>query len=123
MSGLPLESRGIRAERGAPYLAGALLLAFGLALPAPTLRAQSTSGVVLGAVTDQQGNIVPGAAVTLANLGTGAKRSTLTDGSGGYRFSNTDAGRYSVSVAAAGFQVIEFEGFDLNARETKRLDG
>ncbi len=64
-----------------------------------------------------------GAAVTLSNLGTGAKRSTLTDGAGGYRFPNTDAGKYAVSVAAAGFQTIEFEGFDLNARETKRLDG
>ncbi len=123
MSGLPFGSRGIRSNRIAASLAGVFLVLFYFAFPAPTLRAQSTSGVVLGAVTDQQDNVVPGAAVTLSNLGTGAKRSALTDGSGGYRFSNTDAGRYSVSVAAAGFQAIEFEGFDLNARETKRLDG
>ncbi len=86
------------------------------------LRSQSTFGTVLGTVTDPSGTKVALAKVQLKNTGTDADRSTLTDNTGSYQFSNVDVGRYTLTVEAPGFQRSEFLTFDLGARETKRLD-
>ena len=41
--------------------------------------AQTTTGTILGTVTDQAGAIVPGATVTIKNIETGVTRSITTD--------------------------------------------
>ncbi len=89
---------------------------------APASWAQSTFGAVLGTVRDPSGSAVPGVVVDLVNTGTALKRSTLTNQSGDFQFPNVDAGSYTVSVAAPGFQKLEFTQFLLGARESKRLD-
>ena len=69
--------------------------------------AQSTFGTVLGTVKDPSGSLVPMAAVHLTNAGTGSERSTITKADGAYEFVSVDAGRYKITIEAAGFQITE----------------
>jgi hypothetical protein len=97
-----------------------------IALPAlafcGALGAQSTSGTVVGTVKDPSGNVVAVARVELKNKGTDAVRSTVTNETGSYQFSNVEIGTYLLTVEAPGFQKEQFTAFDLGAREAKRLD-
>src|ERR1700722_1321967 len=95
---------------------------FAALLLSQVLNGQSTSGTVLGTVKESSGAVVPGAMVTLTNTGTNARHSTLTGDTGSYQFVNLEVGTYQLTVEAAGFQKVEFKGFDLGGRETKRLD-
>ncbi len=95
---------------------------FLLSAASGTLRAQSTAGTVLGTVKDPSGHIMPDVKVSLANQGTAAIRSSLTDEAGSYEFSSIEVGTYVLLIESPGFQKLEFSAFDLGARETRRLD-
>lgn len=69
----------------------------------PTL-AQKFTGDIEGNVTDPSGASMPGAAVTVRSLATGATRTTSTSDTGAYRVPNLDVGSYEVSVSASGFK-------------------
>jgi hypothetical protein len=84
--------------------------------------AQSTFGAVLGTVRDPSGSLIPAAKVDLLNTGTNANRSTITNADGVYEFINVEIGNYKLKVEAPGFQIIEYQPFDLDARVTKRID-
>lgn len=76
-----------------------------IVLLAPSLIAQSlVSGDLTGTVTDPSGAVVPKAAVTLKNIGTGQTLTTTTNNSGAYRFSLLQPGPYTVSATASGFR-------------------
>jgi Carboxypeptidase regulatory-like domain/TonB dependent receptor-like, beta-barrel len=83
---------------------------------------QSTFGTVLGTVKDPSGSLVPTAKVDLLNTGTSATRSTVTGADGAYQFVNVEVGNYKLQVEAPGFQVTEYQPFDLAARATVRVD-
>ena len=97
----------------------AFLVFLGLAAQA---YSQSTFGTILGTVKDPSGNVVSGAVIRLANTGTNAFRSVISDQNGAYDLPNLDVGSYTLTVEAAGFQKMEFTSFALAARETKRVD-
>jgi hypothetical protein len=84
---------------------------------------QSTFGTILGTVHDTSGAVMPGCAVTVENVGTSAKRSTVTDETGSYTVQNLEPGMYTVKIELPGFQVTEFTSITLTARQTIRLDG
>jgi hypothetical protein len=70
-----------------------------------TLMAQtSTTGKVVGTVTDQTGAVVPKAEVQLLNSATNAMQTATTDGSGGYTFVNVVPGDYKLTVKMPGFR-------------------
>jgi hypothetical protein len=85
-------------------MALAMLAAF--LLPAAA-DAQLTRGAISGTVRDQQGAVVPGAAVTVRNLATGATRTSITDANGLYRVPALDPGVYVVRTELAGFSIVE----------------
>jgi len=85
-------------------------------------HAQSTFGEILGTVRDPSGAVLQGAQVTLANTGTNATRTAVTDASGNYTFSNIDVGAYALTVAAPGFETDSLPAIALTARETRRID-
>jgi hypothetical protein len=60
--------------------------------------------------------------VDLLNKGTDARRATITNDEGDFRFPDIEAGFYVLTLEAPGFQREEFAQFDLLARETRRLD-
>jgi hypothetical protein len=68
--------------------------------------AQSDSARLTGTITDSQGAVVPGATITLTNIGTG-KVLTLGSGSEGqYTFNALAPGRYKVEVKSSGFKTV-----------------
>ena len=94
------------------------LLLFG----APGLQAQSTFGSIVGTVQDASGAVVPGAKVTLLNTGTSAQREVASDASGNFTFSNIDVGKYTVTIAAVGFEKFSQPDILLTARETRHIE-
>jgi len=85
------------------FKAGVLVCVF-LAFPATMLGQTASSAVVLGTVTDATQAVVPGAEVTLTDLGTNLARSTETNAAGYYIFVNVMPGFYKVTVTAQGFR-------------------
>ncbi|HUI56535.1 MAG TPA: TonB-dependent receptor [Bryobacteraceae bacterium] len=85
------------------------------------LLAQST-GSIQGKVTDQTGAVVPKAAVTVHNEGTGEDRSTLTDDAGLYQVPSLPIGRYRVSVKAPGLQPVAATGLVLEVSRIVEQD-
>jgi hypothetical protein len=82
------------------------LLAFFLQAAAfPCLFAQATgnAGSIVGTVTDASGAVIPNATVSIVNPVSGFSRSTTTDGSGQYRFSNVPLNAYHMVINANGF--------------------
>ena len=84
--------------------------------------AQSTFGSIVGTVKDQSGSVVPGATVTLVNVGSSAKHTATSSASGNYEFPNLDAGIYQVTIQANGFKDQIFDHLVLQARDTQRID-
>lgn len=83
-----------------------------VALFASTLGsfAQSTTdGAIGGTVTDTSGAAVPGAKVTVKNLGTNAEEVVMTDDTGYFRVGKLQPATYSVSVSAQGFALFTVE--------------
>ncbi len=85
---------------------------------------QVTSGDITGRITDSQGNVVPGATVAATNKGTGAVRTTTTDGGGEYTIAQLPAGKYDVTVEARTFSKALLQDFELNvgAKPTLNLE-
>ena len=73
---------------------------------ADTLSAQETInyGTISGRVTDPQGAVVPGAAVTARQTDTNLTREAVTDDEGRFRFPYLRVGRYEVVVRLNGFR-------------------
>ncbi|MBV9744187.1 MAG: carboxypeptidase regulatory-like domain-containing protein, partial [Acidobacteriia bacterium] len=59
-----------------------------LLLLAGRAPAQTSYGSVLGTATDATRSAIPGASVVLTNVGTGDRRSAVTDATGNYQFVN-----------------------------------
>ena len=73
--------------------------------------AQSTvSGAIGGIVMDQQKAVVPGAQVTVKNLGTNREDSAESDAAGRFRVGNLQPGTYSLSITAGSFAPYKQQG-------------
>src|SRR5262249_43739012 len=96
-----------------------LLLAL---LGGPTLRAQvGTEGSILGTATDSSGAVIAGAEVTVVNLDTGLKKTTVTNNQGIFEILALPRGPYSVTVSFTGFKTWNVERTELTIGEKKRI--
>jgi Carboxypeptidase regulatory-like domain len=77
----------------------ALLCAL-LSLPA---RAQDT-GRIVGTISDSTGAVIPGATITITNLGTNLVRSYTTNEQGRYTANDLQPGEYRVGAESQGFK-------------------
>lgn len=77
---------------------------FVIATAGLTAFGQASSSAINGTVTDQQGNLVPGAAVTLTNTGKNFTRTQRTNETGRFNFALIPPGSYQVSVEAKNFK-------------------
>lgn len=111
----PRQSRFLR-------IMAALALFLSSAFVAPHCYAQSTTGDVVGTVTDSTGSVVPGAQVVLTNEDTQEKRTVTTDESGQYVFTLLKPNRYSVAVTRTGFKKSSIAVFNLSAGDRARED-
>jgi hypothetical protein len=73
----------------------------------PRAAAQYTTGSVSGVVADPSGSVVPGASVTLKNLGTNESTNVTTSPSGAFAFPALTPGPYSITVTLTGFVTTE----------------
>jgi hypothetical protein len=83
-------------------LARLLITALGLAALGGTVGF-AQSGQISGRVTDQQGAVIPGAAVQIVNQDRNLKRDTKTDSQGAYSAPYLPAGKYALRVQKEGF--------------------
>jgi Carboxypeptidase regulatory-like domain len=80
-----------------------LLLAVCVGSTLPAWAQSTSSGTVVGAITDQTGALVAGVTVTLTDVLTNSSRTTVSSSTGRYTFVDVDPGNYTVSVTKAGF--------------------
>lgn len=66
--------------------------------------AQTTTGRLVGTVSETDGAVIPGATVVLTDTQTGKERTATTNGEGSYSFPNLDVGLYSVKASSGGFK-------------------
>jgi hypothetical protein len=99
---------------------GALTLVFGLlALPA---LAQFDRGQVSGFVRDEQGGVIPGAAVKITNQQTRLEHAYTTDSSGYYVAPLLPPGIYDVSVELSGFKKFVKTSVKVDAASKVQVD-
>jgi hypothetical protein len=98
--------------RNTLLLAGSLLLAFALALPA---SAQTNAGLK-GTIVDKDGAPIPGATVTVSNPTIGITQGTVTDPKGEFRVVPLPPGKgYTVKVAFPGMSTITLSDVEVMA--------
>jgi outer membrane receptor protein involved in Fe transport len=86
------------------------------------VHAQTSYGGIVGTVTDSTGATVPGAQVTLKNMGTEATQKATTSNGGTYTFINLNPGSYSVTVNQSGFESYTQNGIDVQIGGATRVD-
>jgi len=91
------------------------LWALALAVSAPKVSAQITTGNVIGTVKDAQGAVVPGATVTLIDEAKGLRIGPVTTNeSGSFVFPNVTAATYTVEVVMDGFKTEQQKGIPVS---------
>jgi len=90
-------------------------------LLASSASAQITTGDIVGRVTDQSGAVLPGAAVTVENVGTHDVRSTVASATGDFVVNLLPIGSYVVRVELDSFRPQESR-VDLRSGERIRVD-
>jgi Carboxypeptidase regulatory-like domain/TonB-dependent Receptor Plug Domain len=87
----------------------------------PGLRAQeSASSGIVGQVVDSTRGAMPGATVTVVNVGTNAQRVVNTDGEGRFSVPNLPPATYRVRVELSGFATAELKELVLRNGEVSR---
>src|SRR5215467_12589394 len=69
-----------------------------------SISAQSNKGGISGTVTDQNGAVVPGATVTITNIGTNKQQTVTTSDQGSFALSSLEPVDYSIQVEMKGFK-------------------
>jgi hypothetical protein len=111
----PLEARTIMLHRLV-----SLSLGFLLATGAGTAAQQSASSAIIGSVTDTTQAVLPGATVTVTQVGTGARRVVVTDSDGRFSVPGLRAATYELRVELDGFRTAEIQALVLREGETVR---
>ncbi|MCL4850336.1 MAG: TonB-dependent receptor [Bryobacteraceae bacterium] len=88
----------------------------------PTLVCWGQTAQVTGRIADPGGAIVPGAALTLTNVGTGIERNTVSNDQGYYSLPLLSPGVYTLTVRKDGFQTLKHAAFELQVGQTARMD-
>ena len=99
------------------FLFAALLFALG-SLP---VAAQSSTATLSGTVEDEQGAVIPGAAITILNPSTALQRQATTNDEGSFTVTLLQPGTYTVTVRREGFAPIEVKNVVLNVGDQKAL--
>ena len=99
---------------------GALLLS--LIVHAPAALAQVTTGEIVGRVADESGGVLPGATITVQNLGTGDVRTAVARDTGDYLVTLLPIGNYLVRIELQGFSIQESK-VAVRSGEQIRVDG
>ncbi|MGH9397250.1 MAG: TonB-dependent receptor domain-containing protein [Terriglobia bacterium] len=100
------------------YLVSLLVLFF---LTSVHALGQVTAGV-RGTVSDATGAVIPGAKITVINVGTDFSQSTVANASGIYTFTLLPIGTYNLTAEAAGFRSYQRKGIILTTSQILGLN-
>jgi len=106
------------------YLALAVIsvLAFAF-LNGTVLNAQSVlEGKIVGTVSDEKGELLPGVNVELSGPSIMGRRATVTSARGGYVFLNVPPGKFKVTVTLPGFKTYVQEDLILGAGSSLEIN-
>ena len=115
----------INRPRARRYFAGGLMAAIAvviLFIATVSGNAQTTSGTIVGTVTDASGGVIPQTPVTLVNAATTTKTESVTDASGYYQFVNVQPGNYKVTITKQGFKQLTSAAFKLEVEGSVRVN-
>ena len=87
------------------FLVGLLVLGFS----AVGFAQSTTTGSIGGVVSNPAKEVVPGASVTVKNIGTNKEDTATTDDTGRFKVANLQPGTYSVTVNSSGFSPMTAE--------------
>jgi hypothetical protein len=93
-----------------------------LILATGTMAAQLDTGSITGTVTDPSGAAIPGAKITLTNVGTNATVDTQSTPTGTYAFDDLLPGAYTIQSKAQGFQDYLVRGLDVHVQIVLTVD-
>ena len=95
-----------------------------LAIAAPALSQNQTTGAITGRAQDASGALIPGVDVTISSPAMiGGARNAVTDETGTYRFTLLTPGTYRVSFGLGGFKTINIDGNEVVASKTLTVNG
>src|SRR6266436_3889212 len=111
-------------ENGVGLRIGVILLALLVASGglAGAAHAQAVGAALSGLITDEHGGAVPGATVSINNMGTGVVREVRSNGDGFYSAPNLLPGTYEVRVTAPGFQTLVQKEINLTVGAQQALN-
>jgi len=99
-----------------------LSIAIGLFLTVAIFaQSQSTTGLIQGTVYDQSAAVVPGATITLRNVGTGYERMVMSNSDGFFSAPLLPLGTYRVTTEAGGFSNSVLENVRVTVGQTQAL--
>ena len=104
-------------------LAGALFGVLALLLTAAIATAQTSEGILVGAVTDQTGGVIPNVDVKVVSPAFGQVHETTTDSAGTYRIEDLQPGTYSVTFTAAGLAALRVGSVVISGGVTTTVNG
>src|SRR5438067_10364829 len=84
--------------------------------------AQIDRGAIVGRVVDASGAVVPRAAVTVTNKGTGVAVNTTTNDTGEYQVLALIPGTYSVRVSSQGFDTVVRDSLELHVQDRLSIE-
>jgi hypothetical protein len=88
----------------------------------PAVKAQTSSGTIVGHIQDASGAAVPGAQVTATNLGTNVSSRYTTDNTGDFYIPSLLPARYRVEAEKTGFKKGVVDSVKLDVNQTLRAD-
>ena len=100
----------------------ALLLVAVLGMSYRTGNSQSTSGTILGTVTDATGAVVGNTTIQLINASTGTRNTTVSNDSGYYQFVDVIPGTYKIVVQKEGFKQLSRPDIVLETQARIQVD-
>jgi hypothetical protein len=92
------------------------------AVAAPDALAQAVTGTISGSVADQQGQLIPGATLTITNEANNDMRVSVSDERGNFQVTNLQPGSYTVKVEMQSFRTLERKNVVLSAGEGCRSE-
>ncbi|MBI4472504.1 MAG: carboxypeptidase regulatory-like domain-containing protein, partial [Acidobacteria bacterium] len=106
-------------ECAARFSIGLLVVVF-LSLGA-LADAQVLTGTLTGSVVDATDARIPGASVTVIDIGTGRQYATISDDQGNFTVTNLPNGFYRVTVELTGFSRFTADQIQVNVAQTSRI--
>src|SRR5262245_22723734 len=95
------------------YWVVVVLLVLGIGSRNSAFSQGRANATISGIVQDQSKALIPGVAVTVTNVDTGIKQTTLTNETGAYGFPSVTPGKYTLSASLAGFRTTTVNDLEI----------